>query len=81
MARCVSWLCALLGLMACLRVRWCPFFWKEEDVNKKLEELMLGAFHSVYDTAQKENVDMRLAAQIVAVNRIAEALKYRGIYP
>lgn len=57
------------------------FFWKEEDVNQRLEEIMLGAARTVFRVAREEKADMRLAAQIVAVRRIAEAFKIRGIYP
>lgn len=57
------------------------YFWKEEEINRRLGEIMAGAFERVYSVAKSEKVDMRLAAQMVAVRRIAQALKIRGIYP
>jgi glutamate dehydrogenase/leucine dehydrogenase len=57
------------------------FFWKEKDVNENLHEVMVNSFEEVLKTAKKYNVDMRRAAYIVAVNRVAEAIRVRGIYP
>ncbi|MBI4055848.1 MAG: Glu/Leu/Phe/Val dehydrogenase [Elusimicrobia bacterium] len=57
------------------------YFWKEEEINQRLEDLMSAAFENVYLLAQEEKVDMRMAAQILAVRKIAQALKMRGIYP
>ncbi|HRY28723.1 MAG TPA: Glu/Leu/Phe/Val dehydrogenase [Elusimicrobiota bacterium] len=57
------------------------FFWNEDDVNKRLKEIMMGAFNNVFQEAQTGNIDLRLAAQVVAVRRLAEALKIRGVYP
>lgn len=56
------------------------YFWTEEDVIEKQEALMVKAFKEVYDTATKYNVDMRVAAYIVALSRLAEPMKYRGMY-
>jgi glutamate dehydrogenase (NAD(P)+) len=56
-------------------------FWTEEDVNRRLEEIMVGAARTVFDAAASDSRDMRLAAQIVAVRRIADAYRIRGIYP
>jgi glutamate dehydrogenase/leucine dehydrogenase len=41
---------------------------------------MMRAFKAVYETAQNHNVDMRTAAYIVAIGRVAEAVRLRGIY-
>ena len=41
---------------------------------------MIGAFKNVYDMAKKYNVNMRTAAYIVALNRLDEAMKFRGAY-
>jgi len=57
------------------------FFWKEKDVNENLHEMMVNSFEEVLKTAKKHKVDMRRAAYVVAVNRVAEAIKVRGIYP
>ncbi len=57
------------------------FFWKEKDVNENLHEIMVNSFEEVLKTAKKHNLDMRRAAYVVAVNRVAEAIRVRGIYP
>ncbi len=57
------------------------FFWNEDDVNKRLKEVMVNAFHDVLNVAQKYDIDMRRAAYVLAVDRVAEAIKVRGIYP
>lgn len=56
-------------------------FWKEREVNQRLEEIMTEAFHDVLGTSKKRRVDMRMAAYMLAVNRVAAATKLRGIYP
>ena len=56
-------------------------FWKEEEVNTKLEEIMTEAFYDVLRTSKKRRVDLRMAAYMLAVSRVAEATKLRGIYP
>jgi glutamate dehydrogenase (NAD(P)+) len=57
------------------------FFWSEEETNKRLLQIMTRAFAEVYKIAQDRKVDMRTAAYILAVGRVAEATKTRGIYP
>ncbi len=57
------------------------FFWEEDEINTRLKKLMVKAFQSVYRCSKDEKVDMRTAAQILAVKRIAQAIKLRGIYP
>ena len=56
-------------------------FWSEEEVNAKLEQVMRRAFRDVYSAANKYEVGMREAAYVVAVSRVAEAARARGIYP
>ena len=56
-------------------------FWDEEDVNRSLDRLMMRSFHDVYDVASKEKCDLRMAAQILAIRRVAKAAELRGIYP
>ena len=56
------------------------YFWEEWDVNERLERKMNQAFHTVLDTALKYKTDMRTAAYIVAINRVAEVTKLRGMY-
>jgi glutamate dehydrogenase (NAD(P)+) len=56
------------------------YFWPEREVNERLEAKMCQAFDEVLKTAQKFNVDMRVAAYIVAINRVATVTKLRGMY-
>jgi glutamate dehydrogenase (NAD(P)+) len=57
------------------------FFWEEGQVNQHLEKVMTRAFREVLAIAGKYNVHMRTAAYILAVGRVAEATRIRGIYP
>ncbi len=57
------------------------FFWDEERVNKQLEKIMVRSFSEVHTISQKEKVDMRMAAYMLAVGRVAAAIKIRGIFP
>lgn len=57
-------------------------FWTEEEVNDKLEEIMVRAFDSVFDHADEYSIeDMRLAAYAIASERIVKQYELRGIYP
>ena len=56
------------------------YFWTEKEVNERLEAKMCLAFNAVLETALKYNVDMRVAAYIVAINRVATVTKLRGMY-
>jgi glutamate dehydrogenase (NAD(P)+) len=56
------------------------FFWTEEEVNKRLKEILTRAFHRVLDMSQKQHVDMRLAALMIGINRVARAMLWRGLY-
>jgi len=57
------------------------FFWSEKQINDTLETAMKTAFDSVYETAQRYDTDMRTGAYILAVDRVAEATRVRGIFP
>jgi glutamate dehydrogenase (NAD(P)+) len=57
------------------------FFWDEQDVNAKLERIMVNAFDQVRAMAQERGVSLRLAAYLLAVRRVADATLIRGIYP
>jgi glutamate dehydrogenase/leucine dehydrogenase len=57
------------------------FFWSERDVNCRLRDIMIKAFDDVYRTSKEYDVDMRTGAYIVAVKKVAEAIRIRGIYP
>jgi glutamate dehydrogenase (NAD(P)+) len=56
------------------------YFWSEKEVNERLEAKMVQAFDAVLQTAQRYQVDMRTAAYIVAINRVATVTKMRGMY-
>ena len=56
------------------------YFWEEWDVNERLERKMYVAFHAVLETALKYKTDMRTAAYVVAINRVAQVTKLRGMY-
>jgi len=57
------------------------FFWSEEEINRKLETIITKSFADVWAVAQERGVDMRTAALVRAIDRVAEALLIRGIYP
>jgi glutamate dehydrogenase (NAD(P)+) len=57
------------------------FFWEEEEVNTKLHHIITRAFYEVLHTSVNKRVDMRLAAYVLAVERVANATIVRGIYP
>ena len=57
------------------------FFWTKPEVDQKLEGVMVRAFDAVWKMHEEKKVDMRQAAYMVAINRVAEAYKWRGIYP
>ncbi len=56
------------------------FFWNEELVNKRLEEIMVNSFGAIVEYAEKHKVNNRTAAYMVALDRVAFAVKLRGIY-
>ncbi|MBM4421384.1 MAG: Glu/Leu/Phe/Val dehydrogenase [Chloroflexi bacterium] len=56
-------------------------FWREATINARLKEVMVKSFNDVLALAQKHKVDMRTAAYMLAVRRVAEATLTRGIYP
>ncbi|WP_407942209.1 Glu/Leu/Phe/Val family dehydrogenase [Microaerobacter geothermalis] len=54
------------------------YYWSEEEVNSKLEEVLVKAFDNVYRTSRTRRVNMRLAAYMVGVRKMAEASRFRG---
>jgi len=56
------------------------YFWTEKEVNEKLEAKMCEAFNAVLQTSLKYRVDLRTAAYIVAINRVATVTRMRGMY-
>ena len=57
------------------------FFWDEGEVNQQLEKIMIRAFHEVRQSAEKHKVHNRIGAYVLAVGRVAEATKVRGLFP
>ncbi len=66
----LEWVQALSGL-----------YWEEDQVNAELERKMVKAFKEVWREATQRNISYRCAAYIVAIGRIAEIYRYRGIFP
>jgi glutamate dehydrogenase (NAD(P)+) len=56
------------------------YFWKESVVNDQLEDIMVSAFHDVVRYAQTHNVNNRIAAYMLAIDRVAYTIRQRGIY-
>ncbi len=56
-------------------------FWELEDVRKALHRKMTKAFYDVIEIMEEHNTDMRTAAYVIAIKRVATATKLRGIYP
>ena len=57
------------------------FFWSEEEINERLERIMVRSFNSVLEMALNHDVSLRAAAYMIAVKRVADATAIRGIYP
>jgi len=57
------------------------FFWTEQEINAKLENIMAAAFHSVAELAVERKVSLRTAAFIIACTRVLAARDRRGLYP
>jgi len=56
-------------------------FWEEEEVNERLKRKMVRAFRETLEQSKKYKTDMRHGAYVVAVGRVSEATKLRGVYP
>ena len=54
------------------------YYWDESEVHMKLDRKMTDAYHSVYDASLRYGLDMRRAASVLAVERVAEAMRCRG---
>jgi glutamate dehydrogenase (NAD(P)+) len=57
------------------------YFWKESEIISRLQEVMTRAFNRVWAAAQKEGVDLRTAALVEGIRRVAEGYRIRGLYP
>jgi glutamate dehydrogenase len=54
------------------------YYWSEEEVMEKLEKVMVSSFDTIYQQAQTHQVDMRLAAYMIGIKKVAEASQFRG---
>jgi glutamate dehydrogenase (NAD(P)+) len=57
------------------------YFWQESEITSRLQELMTRAFNRVWALANKEGTDLRTAALMEGVRRVAEGYRIRGLYP
>jgi glutamate dehydrogenase (NAD(P)+) len=57
------------------------YFWKESEVNAKLNDIVTRAFEETWSTHERKSISMRLAAYGIAVERVSEATTIRGLYP
>jgi glutamate dehydrogenase/leucine dehydrogenase len=56
-------------------------YWAEQKVNERLDRNITKAFNDVYQTSERYGIDMRKASTVLAVNRVVEAIKIRGLWP
>jgi len=56
-------------------------YWSENQVNEMLDKNITKAFSDVYNTHEKHQVNMRKASTLLAVNRVVDAIKIRGLWP
>ena len=57
------------------------FFWTEDEINVKLDKIMVGALRNIWDTADSHKISLRTATFAVACERILMARQERGLYP
>lgn len=57
------------------------YFWREGEINTRLQELIIRAFNRVLALSKKDGVNLRTAALMLGVNRVAEGFRLRGFYP
>jgi glutamate dehydrogenase (NAD(P)+) len=57
------------------------FFWAEDEINHRLESIMMRAYHAMQNKADEQSTNLRMGAYLLAVARVAEATEIRGVYP
>ncbi|MET3913266.1 glutamate dehydrogenase (NAD(P)+) [Variovorax sp. OAS795] len=57
------------------------FFWDEDEINVRLDRIMMNALNQIWDTADKHKISLRTATYAVACERILTARQERGLYP
>ena len=56
------------------------YFWSADRVNRRLDRMMRAAFNRVFDASERYDTSLRIAAYVIAIEKVAGALKMRGIY-
>ena len=56
------------------------YFWREDEVNQRLEQIMVQSFHDVMHMAEEHRVSLRVAAFMLAIKRVVDAIQLRGVY-
>ena len=57
------------------------FFWGLDEINQNLKNIMVNAFDAVWELSKKKKVDLRTAAMMIAIKKVADAMVQRGIFP
>ena len=57
------------------------FFWSEDEINARLDQILVGALNKIWDTADRNAISLRTATFAVACERILTARAERGLYP
>lgn len=57
------------------------FFWTEDEINVRLDKIMIGAFKHIWETGEQHKIPLRTAAFTVACTRVLQAREERGLYP
>jgi glutamate dehydrogenase (NAD(P)+) len=57
------------------------YFWTETQINRRLKQVLIKAFHEVYEVAERQHLDMRTAALTLGVGRVADGKRVRGLFP
>ena len=73
------------GGVACSYFEWVQnlqnYYWTEEDVNSRLDQLMTKAFDEVWTLAQEKKISVRMGAYVLSVKRVADTVRVRGFFP
>ncbi|HMI30304.1 MAG TPA: glutamate dehydrogenase, partial [Candidatus Limnocylindrales bacterium] len=56
------------------------YFWREAEVNERLEHIMVSAFNDVARMSEEHKVSLRVAAFMLAIKRVVDAIQLRGVY-
>jgi glutamate dehydrogenase (NAD(P)+) len=56
------------------------YFWREDVVNERLEDVLVPSFHEVVDYSNRFHVNLRTAAYMLGIQRVVDTIKTRGIY-